>query len=125
MTCGGGDGEVRIRAEWDAKPSDDYGSCEGRNYSVDATFQAEGWNSISDSDSPRWQCLDIPGGDYRILMYSIGQTPCLAAAMTTSGSSSVGMDSFAGAMVAIAAVGFVMAGYDCYYDLFVVFGGAV
>jgi len=112
MTCGGGDGEVRLRAEWDATPSDDYGSCEGRNYSVDATFPAEGWNGSSDSDSPRWQCLDVPGGEYRIFMYSIGQTPCLAATTRTpysSGSSSVGMDSFAGAMVAVAGVGFVMA----------------
>jgi len=117
MTCGDGDGEVRIRAEWldDAKHSDDHGSCEGRNYSADATFPAEGWNGSS--DSPRWQCLDIPGGDYRIFMYSIGQTPCLSTTTTpattttpdSSGSSSVGMDSFAGAMVAVAGVGFVLA----------------
>lgn len=111
MACGG-DGELRVRAQWvDGANYTEFSGCEGRNYSVETTFSADSWNG--GSDSPRWQCMNIPGGDYRIFTYSIGPTPCLAEGETTpptSGSLSVGVDLCATlVMVAVAAVGVVVA----------------
>jgi hypothetical protein len=57
---------------------------------LQATIGADGWTAGSEG-SPRWTCFDLPpdqmgSGHYRILAYSIGDLPCVAAPTTTGSS---------------------------------------
>lgn len=108
-----------------ADPDHDKDIC-SRDYSggVQATLGADGWMGGSDG-SPRWRCFDVPRGDmgpseFHILLYSVGDLPCVATATATttagdsttthesSGSLRTSLAAFAHATAATAALGAVM-----------------
>lgn len=115
VTCGSGEGEVSVRAKWvDGNGTDNSsndGDCDSRNYSggLDATVAADEWMGGSHG-SPRWRCFDVPGGDYRLLTYIVGDTPCAPRSSTTppESSGSAGLDALAQAAVVAVAVWAVM-----------------
>mmetsp|Transcript_63737 Transcript_63737/g.179414 ORF Transcript_63737/g.179414 Transcript_63737/m.179414 type:complete len:305 (+) Transcript_63737:80-994(+) len=125
------EGGLSVRAKWvdgnaTGAPDGDGDAC-SRDYSggIQATLGADGWMAGSDG-SPRWQCFDVPRGDMgpsdvRILVYSVGDLPCVATTTTTttgaattnnhtaiSGSLRTSLAAFAHAAAATAAVGAMM-----------------
>mmetsp|Transcript_42752 Transcript_42752/g.113506 ORF Transcript_42752/g.113506 Transcript_42752/m.113506 type:complete len:308 (-) Transcript_42752:235-1158(-) len=92
-----GDGQcgLLISAKWvdgNASASEPgFDSCSG-DYSggLQATMGADAWTAGSEG-SPRWSCFDVPPGQMgpgssRVLAYSIGDLPCVAAPTTTGSS---------------------------------------
>jgi len=87
--CEGDGCGLTISAKWvDGNASARFDSCSG-DYSggLQATIGADGWTAGSEG-SPRWSCFDVPPGqmgpgDSRVLAYSIGDLPCVAAPTTT------------------------------------------
>jgi len=104
VSCSGGCKDddqcgLNIGARWVDGNASTYGPfkdsrfepCSG-DYSggLHATIGADGWTAGSEG-SPRWSCFDVPPGqmgpgDSRVLAYSIGDLPCVAAPTTTGGS---------------------------------------
>jgi len=116
------EGGLGIRAKWvDGNAADSSSQGQGacsRDYpgGLRATLGVDGWTAGSDG-SPRWRCFDVPRedmgpSDARILVYSIGNLPCVAPATTTaatSGGSSTRLAALAHAVAAAAAaVGTIM-----------------
>lgn len=80
-----------INAKWVDNNDSSFETCSG-DYSggLQATIGATGWTAGSEG-SPRWSCLDVPpgqmgSGDSRVLVYSFGDLPCVAAPTTTGSS---------------------------------------
>jgi hypothetical protein len=90
---------LTISAKWVDGNASTYGPFKDSRFDVcsgdysgglQATIGADGWTAGSEG-SPRWTCFDIPpeqmgSGHSRILAYSIGDLPCVAAPTTTGSS---------------------------------------